>query len=183
MAGYFGFSKSINAIIAESEGKMTASELAKYLGVDIKSIHDNLSPDEWHHTSCYYNETSYYDANIFVFIKGDTPDEDFFSIEDVSDEEIEKYKSILIKMQEETKNRKKIQPVTAHKVEVEWLTWGGTRKRPVAEEHKEICSITWKPGKKRIEIKPEGGIAFHKMIGANGLFFNGYVEPKEEWTE
>jgi len=66
MAGYLGYSKSMNAVSAEADGLMTATEFAKWLkpyikGVTSKDVAFILTPAEWHHTSKFYNRTNYYD--------------------------------------------------------------------------------------------------------------------------
>lgn len=67
MAGYLGYSKSMNAVSAEAGGLMTATEFAKWLrtyikGVSSKDVAYILNPVEWHHTSKFYNRTNYYDC-------------------------------------------------------------------------------------------------------------------------
>lgn len=74
MAGYNWFAgKSNNAVWAEEEGKVTKSKItAAWLhenGIDetvtfIKFLitADVILPDEWHHTSKYFNMTDYYSA-------------------------------------------------------------------------------------------------------------------------
>lgn len=66
MAGYSGFSKSNNAVDAESEGKMVLTNFVKYLkkffpGVTSADVRMAVSPSEWHHSSKFYNEVNYYD--------------------------------------------------------------------------------------------------------------------------
>lgn len=67
MAGYDGYSRSNNAIIAEEEGKYPASKFAsivkkhkKYKGCTASDVSAVLLIDEWHHTSCRYNRTNFY---------------------------------------------------------------------------------------------------------------------------
>lgn len=67
MAGYQGYSKSNNAVMAEEEGKFPLTkaikELAKEAGITQKkarAILKELGPTEWHHTSKMYNRTDYY---------------------------------------------------------------------------------------------------------------------------
>jgi len=67
MAGYDGYSRSNNAIMAEDEGKYPASKFAakvkkykKYRGCTATDVKAALEPDEWHHTSCKYNRTDFY---------------------------------------------------------------------------------------------------------------------------
>lgn len=79
MAGYnWGAGKSNNAVWAEEvEGKVTKSKItAAWLrenGIDetatfIKFLitADVIWPDEWHHTSKYFNETDYYSAETIA---------------------------------------------------------------------------------------------------------------------
>lgn len=66
MAGYSGFSKSNNAVDAESEGKMVLKNFVQYLkkffpGVTSADVRMAVSPSEWHHTSKFYNKVNYYD--------------------------------------------------------------------------------------------------------------------------
>ena len=71
MAGYYGHSKSNNAVRAEEEGKVVRSKITRAWlsdgGIDespafIKWLCKNsfISADEWHHTSKYFNEVDYY---------------------------------------------------------------------------------------------------------------------------
>lgn len=60
MAGYFEYSKSNNALAAESDGKYPATVLAERLGVKASAIRAILPSSEWHHTSKHYNITEYY---------------------------------------------------------------------------------------------------------------------------
>lgn len=67
MAGYNGYSKSNNAIDAESRGLMTATSMSKYLnkkgilkGIKSKDISSVCDLSEWHHTGKYYQQTNYY---------------------------------------------------------------------------------------------------------------------------
>lgn len=69
MSGYDGWSKSNNALIAESEGKFPMSKakkiVAKKFGVTQKIAKEALEKVghcEWHHTSKNYNITYYYDT-------------------------------------------------------------------------------------------------------------------------
>lgn len=60
MAGYYGYSKSNNAVEAEYKGYFPATVLAKRLGVHAGAIRELLCAREWHHTSKFYNCTDYY---------------------------------------------------------------------------------------------------------------------------
>lgn len=67
--GYSGYSKSNNAIEAESEGRYPASVAAKKLGVKTGAIKLYIDTDEWHHTSSMYNRTPYYDIRYLLEYK------------------------------------------------------------------------------------------------------------------
>lgn len=71
--GYIGASKSVNAMLAEEEGKRPLTKITKQwltdAGIDLNVSFVKylirtgfLIPAEWHHTSKFYNETDYYDA-------------------------------------------------------------------------------------------------------------------------
>ena len=66
MGGYFGKSKSNNALAAEQNKKYPAYKAAKLLKVTTKCIYEILSPCEWHHTSPCFNETNYYYIGIML---------------------------------------------------------------------------------------------------------------------
>jgi hypothetical protein len=70
MAGYAGYSKSKNALQAESENKfpltIAVKELAKQAGITQKrarEIFKKIGPCEWHHASKFYNRVDYYNLN------------------------------------------------------------------------------------------------------------------------
>ena len=73
MAGYYGYSKSNNAIDAEERGLVVASKITKAwlqahgITETVKTVKymiskGFLSATEWNHTSKFYNETDYYDG-------------------------------------------------------------------------------------------------------------------------
>ena len=69
MAGYAGYSKSNNAIEAESEGRMPMSRacavVASATGLkraDAKALLVRLHDGEYHHTSKFYNRVKFYDT-------------------------------------------------------------------------------------------------------------------------
>ena len=69
MAGYDGFSRSNNAVRAESAGLMTATAAAAALraqgvaGCTAADVRKALRWSERHHTSSHYNMTPYYDIH------------------------------------------------------------------------------------------------------------------------
>jgi predicted nucleic acid-binding protein len=75
MAGYNGYSKSNNAVGAESEGrypmtraKQVVAEKAGVSQVTAERILWVLHRGEFHHTSKKYNSTNYYDATAAIWI-------------------------------------------------------------------------------------------------------------------
>jgi len=109
MAGYdWGQGKSNNAVDAEDRGLMTASALAKKLGLKkAGTVSEFLYPSEWHHASSYYNEVDYYD-----------PD-------DVTPELLEQMNAA------ERSAREQEAEVIEH-CRVEWVEWSGSRRHPHA---------------------------------------------------
>jgi len=104
MAGYSGYSKSNNAIAAEQEGLFPASVLARKLRVSTEAIKSILVPEEWHHTSSWYNRTDYY------------------SLEE-AEVKLQQLKAFAAPRKQEK-----------YKADVAFLVWSGTRKHPKAKE-------------------------------------------------
>lgn len=107
MAGYSGYSKSINALEAEDDGLFPASICAKKLGVSTAAIKEILRPSEWHHTSGWFNKTDYYD------------------ISDLSEEKLAALKAY-----------KADNSVYEYQADVEWIEWSGSRRHPKANKFK-----------------------------------------------
>ena len=66
--GYIGHSRSVRSAAAIAEGKMTATDFAKwarrfarYRGCTAADVAAALESTEWHHTSKRFNRTNYYD--------------------------------------------------------------------------------------------------------------------------
>lgn len=106
MAGYFEYSKSNNAIDEENNGGFPASILAKKLGVSSKAIKELMIPYAYHHTSCWYNKTDYYDMEYALEIL----------------DQLKAYKP----KQSESES---------YIADVKWVEWKGTRKHPKAVIH------------------------------------------------
>jgi hypothetical protein len=68
MTGYDGYSRSNNAIEAESHGRFPASVLARKLGVKTSAVRELAVETEWHHTSKKYNTTPYFDGACLVAV-------------------------------------------------------------------------------------------------------------------
>ena len=66
--GYIGHSRSVRSAAAIAEGKMTATDFAKwarrftrYRGCTAADVAAAMESTEWHHTSKRFNRTAYYD--------------------------------------------------------------------------------------------------------------------------
>lgn len=169
MAGYHNYSKSNNAIDAEENGRMTATQFAKWLrklgwkGVTSKFVKDCISSSEWHHTSKMYNTTDYYDPF------------DFF-------EDRKRYKE----MYKNWKNEKS-KPKPKVKKEIYFKCWNFRKADPrkwewkltnrdgnhlykldivlsEIEDHKKMLDRNPKPNKTDIRIKNETYLVFDDII-------------------
>ena len=74
MSGYYGYSKSNNAINAEEENKypitIATKVLAKKAHITQKkarSILDEIGSCEWHHTGKFYKRTNYYSVEQALY--------------------------------------------------------------------------------------------------------------------
>ena len=129
MAGYFGYSMSNNAVEAYREGRMPISMWTKKdiierikekieegkleikFSLDFKKVPVKamkkvfLEKTEWHHTSCHYNCTDFYDIR--------------WDLDEVTDEEIENAVNEC--------NSKGKEATTIKYGCVEVQVWGGTR--------------------------------------------------------
>jgi len=153
MSGYYGYSKSNNAITAEDSGLRTASKLAKYLSKNYKKykyctakdISDTMPPEEWHHTSSWYNETNYY--NIIDLIK----------------------LKIRIDLQKSIQKRLSCNSETYYNCVVSWWDWYGTRKRPKKiEQEEKNCTVIFN-GKSTYKIIFKDKKTMIKRKGTKGL--------------
>lgn len=73
MAGYNGYSKSNNAMMAEQNGRYPMTQAVKVVraatGLSTKVIKARLEAlwgGEWHHSSKMYNRVNYYDAEQLI---------------------------------------------------------------------------------------------------------------------
>jgi hypothetical protein len=108
MMGYdWGEGKSERAVLAESRGLRTATQIAKLFKVSSQTVRSVLSPTEWHHTSKMFNETDYYDPDT------------------VTPEQIDKMQST-----EQERRQAKKSGVTTKRCDVEYIVWSGSRKHP-----------------------------------------------------
>ncbi len=117
MAGYSGFSKSTNAVIAEEQGRFPASTIAAELkrGVTAAAVRKLCRWSEWHHCSSRYNKVYFYDLEECRA---------FF------DSPVGRKKLAAFRAAEKKAAQRRIYTGCT----VFWLEWSGTRKRPVCEE-------------------------------------------------
>lgn len=140
MAGYNGYSKSNNAVSAESEGRYPASVLAERLGVATGAIRALMETREYHHTGKMYNETMYYDEEEALEI-------------------IDRLRAWRPEAAETE---------TREGCTVKYLEWGGTRRHPRATEvvlegvRAERKGDWW-------TIYPAGGKPFRKNVKTRGF--------------
>lgn len=130
MSGYCVFSKSNNAVAAESCGRFPASRAAKMLGVPVEFVRAQ-GASEWHHTSKHFNCTDYFDVEE-IREHLDTPE---------GQEQLARIKTEIA--------AKSVAPVKViENADVTWLEWGGTRNHPRATEMKATgCKIEDAGGK------------------------------------
>lgn len=159
MAGYHGFSKSNNAIMAEAEFKFPASVAAKKLGVLTEAIKTLLEPCEWHHTSSYYNRTDYYDIEAVLALKAGRDISDLcFDDEEEAETRATWEKLQAFKPEKATEK--------TYRANVRYLEWSGSRKHPKAIEHRFDNIIVVEKGKFYTFMTPCGEA--RKKIGSNG---------------
>src|SRR5690348_3219737 len=144
IARYCEFSKSNNSIQAENRGLMTASDLARVLGVRTTAVKDVLETSEWHHTSGWYNKTNYYDGQLLIAVAKN----DLKEIENYDEDEVAEARQMLAKLLAESKHQKQSRTErTWTGCCVDWLEWCGSRNHPHATERRaDNATVTWKGG-------------------------------------
>lgn len=168
MAGYNGFSKSNNACAAEEQGKFPASVVAKKLKVKSGAVAAIMAPCEYHHTSSHFNSTDYFDISIHHAIVADA------SLDDWDADEISEARAELAQMRE-------WQPAghESYQADVEYLIWAGSRKHPVATEHKHSDVEVSQKGSFFTFHLPGGDV--RKKIGSNGTNVKRLDTGKHVW--
>lgn len=154
--GYVGYSKSVNAKNAESNGKFPASIIAKKTKTSAKWVAKKFAASEWHHTSKEYNKTNYYDLE---------------EVKDFIAENPNSYK-------EWAEEQKTLKPITRKAKEVEWIEWQGTKARPKAiKRTAQNINVTYN-GKDTYTFKV-GSETITKRKNTNG-FYVTWQPTKEE---
>lgn len=136
MAGYKDYSMSNNAVAAYQSGEMPKSKWTK-AAIMAEIMESELTDEQksacksikvaalkelaliktsWHHTSDHYNKTDFYSVDIGK-LDGMTP------------------------AQITARTEPEKAEATTQTAKVEYLTWTGSRKRPKAEKHIEVCEI------------------------------------------
>ena len=117
MAGYFRYSKSNNAVNAETMGSYPLTTAAKVIAKEygVTQTHarqwlENNGSREWHHVSKYYNETYYYNT-------------------DLKDEEVADLHAF-------TPARKSKAVPVVKTGTLLYNVWTGTRKHPICREYR-----------------------------------------------
>ena len=136
-SGYNGYRMSNRAVQAYEDGEMPLSKWTKQRIIDAVVEYDHFTEEElrkfskavlkdyflkyssWHHTSQYCNETYFYEVDEEKAENGNMSD-------------LETTASLI---KEQKKEEKKENKMEAQKAEVKYLTWGGTRSHPKAEEN------------------------------------------------
>lgn len=172
MAGYYGYSKSNNAVAAERDHKYPKSrwtkamimyELSlqmetdsiKYISLSRKPLaylkYLCLESNEWHHTSSYYLTTDYYEV---------------IDMSDWSTEAIEEsYHNWCEYMAQQKVEKKAEAEKKPSQYECEFLVWSGSKRHPKATAYTEIG-----------EIK---GNWFYSSYGKKSINANGFKIIRE----
>ena len=163
MSGYYGFTKSNNAVAAEENSRFPASTLAKKLKVKTVAIKALMSTDEYHHTSCHFNCTDFYDGDLMLRIaNGQTDLEDCFDADEILDAV-----ALLDALRSWKAPEKGVKTWTSCKVR--WIEWSGSRNHPKATEcEEEDCTVEWKGGK-FCTVTFASGNTMKKGVATNGF--------------
>lgn len=159
-AGYVGHRKSVRAYGAEADNIFPASVADKMLGVSQGATKSVLQPSEWHHTGSFYNQTDYYDINLLLAVKNN-------DIETLNDYDIDDINTAKEQYQELKNWKKPTVTSNEYMADVTWLTWGGSRKYPIATEHTVKNTKVTEKGS-FYYFKDSNGNDVKKKIGSNG---------------
>lgn len=162
--GYEGYSKSVNALEAEDEGRFPISVIGKKLKIETDTIREYFTSDEWHHVGKDYVKVDYYDLEE---IKSGLTDE-------------------VLKFDKELKKQKYLErkePSVIQKgCSVNWLDWVGIgRNKKCIEKHQKNCNVSIKNKTATISFKNDAGNkeSFTKRLDTNGFSFITGEELKE----
>lgn len=174
MAGYQGYSKSNNAVQAETEGRYPATTAARLLGVKPAAVKIYLDSDEWHHTGSWYNETPYYDiSSLLLYKEGGKAalvSEGFSKEEALNIESL--YESM--KAYEAPSLVEKV-----YRADVSFVIWKGTRLHPRAVQQSYL-GITVKEKGCFYTFSLPDGTEVRKKINSNGTFVHRLYTAAEQ---
>jgi len=152
MTGYSGFSKSNNAVSAESYGRFPATETARIVRLPAGFVRDCsqfASGGEWHHSSKFFNRVAYFDTEMIAAWQAGEAD--------VVEERGQTLDAALAAWRETQKAaaEKPVKEITG--CSVKWLEWGGSRSHPRATERVATnCTVRDAGGKFVTVIFPDG---------------------------
>lgn len=161
MAGYNHHAgMSNNAVSAYDSGLQPASKIKD---IPAKLIDQFCRYEEWHHSSKNYNKVKFYDPAYVLAV---------FGLETSEDHEANPHAIAALDAHKESK---KTAPTIHTNCVVEWIEWGGSLKRPKAEECRaEGCTVSVKGQTATITL--ENGNSFVKRLSTNGFKFH----PQEQ---
>lgn len=160
MAGYCGYSRSNNAVHAESEGRFPASIGDKLLRLRSGAIKAVMTSAEWHHSSKAFNCVDYYDIALLLAIDG----EDDLAGHDA--EEIAEGRDLLSRLRAWRPAEK--QSARHADCIVEWIEWSGSLRRPcAARKRAQGCEVVIRGQTATITFTD--GTTLTKRLGTRGF--------------
>lgn len=156
MAGYdYAAGMSNNAVTAYSNGLRPASKIS---GIPASLIKQFCHAEEWHHSSNRFNKVNFYDPDIVKSIFGLSDDDTYFD---------QQAADAL------TDSKKKTDITVYPDCDIDWIEWGGTRKRPVPHECTGTGQVSVSKNTATITLKD--GTIFTKRLSTNGFWFRPHT--------
>ena len=172
MSGYSNYSKSNNAIDAEAHGLMTATALGRALHVPAAAVRAVLTATEWHHTSCKYNCTDYFDGELYLALADPAADCTQL-IDNYGEDYVTDAAEDLLDMRTHAKIRRTAAVVTHENCMIRWVEWFGQGR------HK--CRCDYAAG--RVTITDKGGPMAECTWTADGLPHRLLKKKASKWFE
>jgi hypothetical protein len=154
---------SMRAVEAYDRGLVPASKIGN--GIPAKLVEQFCEPEEWHHTSSFYNATNFYNKEYVLATFGIIRSEDY-DPDPEAIKALKEYKELL---------HKKTAPEVYENCEVKWIEWKGSRRHPIPQEHKAFGCRVEKISLYFVRVIFEDGTSMVKKIGSNG--FRVWSEP------
>lgn len=154
MAGYYGFSKSNNAVDDEADGILPISKLVCAEGKKLppKFVKDRYAPKRYHHYSKMFNEIDVYDNNEILEDLENNPE---------LKEVLKKYRK---------KEREKVEfSETYENVNIKKVFWSGSRNY-LKRDDEEYLNVTVKRKKDFLYIFRGEDLLFKKKYDANFMW-------------